>query len=213
MTTDAMAKENSKPETSKRHLWRWARLDVSTYRRYEQHIDRIAKKFKLDTYPNQIEVIPEQMMDAYASIGMLLNYTHWSFKKFIQTEQQYRRGQMGLAYEIVINSDPCIAYLMGRTPLPCKRSLCSCVLRSQLILQRQLLLNLDRCSSIIDYLVFAKNYIAKCEQKYGFDEVENMLDSCHALMNYGVDRYKRPRKFRYRRKNNKKSARPTCNRK
>ena len=81
---------------------------------YETEIDRIAKAFKLDTYPNQIEVITaEQMMDAYASIGMPLNYTHWSFgKKFIQTEQQYRRGQMGLAYEIVINSDPCIAYLM-----------------------------------------------------------------------------------------------------
>jgi len=102
MTTDAMAKENSKPETSKRHLlsdgpdWTFPLIEE-----YEQHIDRIAKKFKLDTYPNQIEVITaEQMMDAYASIGMPLNYTHWSFgKKFIQTEQQYRRGQMGLAYD------------------------------------------------------------------------------------------------------------------
>ena len=81
---------------------------------YEAEIDRVAKAFKLDIYPNQIEVITaEQMMDAYASIGMPINYTHWSFgKKFIQNEQQYRRGQMGLAYEIVINSNPCIAYLM-----------------------------------------------------------------------------------------------------
>ncbi|TMP77083.1 SpoVR family protein, partial [Pseudoalteromonas ruthenica] len=50
-------------------------------------------------------------------------------------------------------------------------------------------------SSIIDYLLFAKNYIAQCEQKYGIDEVENLLDSCHALMNYGVDRYKRPQQI------------------
>ena len=50
--------------------------------RYEAEIDRIAKGFKLDTYPNQIEVITaEQMMDAYASIGMPINYTHWSFGK------------------------------------------------------------------------------------------------------------------------------------
>jgi len=47
-------------------------------------------------------------------------------------------------------------------------------------------------TSIIDYLVFAKNYIMKCEERYGVDEVEAVLDSCHALMNYGVDRYKRP---------------------
>ena len=47
-------------------------------------------------------------------------------------------------------------------------------------------------SSIIDYLVFAKQYIARCEEQHGVHEVEQILDSCHALMNYGVDRYKRP---------------------
>jgi spore cortex formation protein SpoVR/YcgB (stage V sporulation) len=53
------------------------------------------------------------MMDAYASVGMPVNYRHWSFgKHFLATEKSYRRGQMGLAYEIVINSNPCIAYLM-----------------------------------------------------------------------------------------------------
>ena len=52
-------------------------------------------------------------MDAYASVGMPVNYRHWCYgKEFIANEQNYRRGHMGLAYEIVINSDPCIAYLM-----------------------------------------------------------------------------------------------------
>ncbi len=52
-------------------------------------------------------------MDAYASVGMPINYRHWSFgKHFLSTEKSYKRGQMGLAYEIVINSNPCIAYLM-----------------------------------------------------------------------------------------------------
>lgn len=43
--------------------------------------------------------------------------------------------------------------------------------------------------------MFAKNYISQCEEKYGISEVEDMLDSCHALMNYGVDRYKRPQQI------------------
>ena len=47
-------------------------------------------------------------------------------------------------------------------------------------------------SSIIDYLVYAKNYVADCEERHGMQEVENLLDSCHALMNHGVDRYRRP---------------------
>ncbi|MFX7701424.1 SpoVR family protein, partial [Acinetobacter baumannii] len=50
-------------------------------------------------------------------------------------------------------------------------------------------------SSIIDYLVYAKNYIAECEERYGLDAVEETLDSCHALMNHGVDRYRRPAKL------------------
>ena len=55
---------------------------------YEYHIDRIAKDFRLDIYPNQIEVITaEQMMDAYASIGMPINYTHWSFGKKIYSDR------------------------------------------------------------------------------------------------------------------------------
>ncbi|MBU2978071.1 SpoVR family protein [Alteromonas sp. C1M14] len=166
---------------------------------YELHIDRIAKNFKLDTYPNQIEVITaEQMMDAYASIGMPINYSHWSFgKKFIQTEQNYRRGQMGLAYEIVINSDPCIAYLMEENTITMQALVMAhaCYGHNSFFKGNYLFQTWTDASSIIDYLVFAKKYIAQCEQRYGTDEVENTLDSCHALMNYGVDRYKRPQKI------------------
>ena len=166
---------------------------------YEFHIDRIAKNFRLDTYPNQIEVITaEQMMDAYASIGMPINYSHWSFgKKFIQTEQQYRRGQMGLAYEIVINSDPCIAYLMEENTITLQALVMAhaCYGHNSFFKGNYLFETWTDASSIIDYLVFAKNYITKCEEKYGTSEVEEILDSCHALMNYGVDRYKRPQKI------------------
>jgi elongation factor G len=59
------------------------------------------------------------MMDAYSSIGMPVGYSHWSYgKEFVAVEQRYRRGEMGLAYEIVINSNPCIAYLMEENTMP-----------------------------------------------------------------------------------------------
>ncbi len=49
----------------------------------------------LSIYPNQIEVITaEQMLDAYASIGMPHMYRHWSFgKHFAREESLYRRGR------------------------------------------------------------------------------------------------------------------------
>lgn len=163
---------------------------------YEDEIDRVARHYKLDIYPNQIEIITaEQMMDAYASVGMPINYNHWSYgKKFIQTEQNYRRGQMGLAYEIVINSDPCISYLMEENTITMQALVMAhaCYGHNSFFKNNYLFKSWTDASSIIDYLVFAKNYISRCEQKYGVTEVENTLDSCHALMNFGVDRYKRP---------------------
>ena len=165
-------------------------------RRYDQEIARLAERYALDIYPNQIEIISaEQMMDAYASVGMPIGYHHWSYgKQFLATEKGYKRGQMGLAYEIVINSDPCIAYLMEENTL-CMQALViahACYGHNSFFKGNYLFRSWTDASSIIDYLVFAKQYISQCEERHGIDAVEELLDSCHALMNYGVDRYKRP---------------------
>ncbi len=164
--------------------------------KYDRAIGEIAEEFGLDTYPNQIEVInSEQMMDAYASAGMPIGYSHWSYgKQFLSVEQSYSRGQMGLAYEIVINSDPCIAYLMEENTITMQALVIAhaCYGHNSFFKGNYLFRSWTDATSIIDYLVFAKNYISKCEERFGVEAVENILDSCHALMNYGVDRYKRP---------------------
>jgi len=169
---------------------------------YLKEIERVAAIYKLNAYPNQIEIITaEQMMDAYAGIGMPIGYTHWSFgKRFIETEQGYKRGQMGLAYEIVINSNPCIAYLMEENTITIQALVMAhaCFGHNSFFKNNYLFKTWTDASSIIDYLVFAKNYISDCEQKYGVEQVESVIDSCHALMNYGVDRYKRPAEISFR---------------
>ncbi|MDE1712364.1 SpoVR family protein (plasmid) [Chromobacterium amazonense] len=167
---------------------------------YDRAIREIAvDEFKLDVYPNQLEIITaEQMMDAYASVGMPVNYHHWSYgKHFVSTEKSYKRGQMGLAYEIVINSNPCIAYLMEENSMTMQALVIAHAAygHNSFFKGNYLFRSWTDASAIIDYLVFAKSYIMKCEERYGIDEVEELLDSCHALMNYGVDRYKRPQKL------------------
>jgi stage V sporulation protein R len=164
-----------------------------------EEIRRVAKNFGLDTYPNQLEIISaEQMMDAYASVGMPVSYHHWSFgKHFLATEKSYKRGQMGLAYEIVINSNPCIAYLMEENSLTMQALVIAHAAygHNSFFKGNYLFRAWTDAEAIVDYMVFAKNYIAECEQRYGIEEVELLLDSCHALQNYGVDRYKRPAKI------------------
>ncbi len=164
--------------------------------RYDTEISRIATSYNLDTYPNQIEIISsEQMMDAYSSVGMPVGYYHWSFgKQFLATEKNYRRGRMGLAYEIVINSNPCIVYLMEENTMTMQALVIAHAAygHNSFFKNNYLFKTWTNADSIIDYLLFARDYIKNCEQQYGESEVEAILDACHALMNYGVDRYKRP---------------------
>ena len=166
--------------------------------RYDREIARVAERFGLDTYPNQIEVISaEQMMDAYASNGMPIGYYHWSFgKRFLATEQVYKRGAMGLAYEIVINSNPCIAYLLEENTMPMQALVVAhaCYGHNSFFKGNYLFRTWTQPDAIIDYLLFSKQYIIQCEQRYGEEEVERVLDACHALATFGVDRYKRPPK-------------------
>jgi stage V sporulation protein R len=166
---------------------------------YHAVIRATAQRFGLDTYPNQLEIITaEQMMDAYASVGMPVNYRHWSYgKEFISTEKNYRRGHMGLAYEIVINANPCISYLMEENTLAMQALVIAHAAygHNSFFKGNYLFRMWTDASSIIDYLVYARNYVTDCEERHGLDAVEQILDSCHALMNHGVDRYRRPSKL------------------
>lgn len=89
--------------------------NFDTLRRCYDAIEEIAEReLHLEIFPNRIEVITaEQMLDIYTAHGMPLTYHHWSYgKHFIQHEANYRGGFTNLAYEVVINSSPCISYLM-----------------------------------------------------------------------------------------------------
>lgn len=164
--------------------------------KYHAEIARVASDFGLDTYPVQLEIITaEQMLDAYSSVGMPVGYGHWSFgKEFLSNEKRYKRGHMGLAYEIVINSNPCVAYLMEENTMTMQALVIAHAAygHNSFFKSNYMFTTWTSADAIIDYLLFAKNYIAECEQRFGEEQVELILDSCHALKNFGVDRYKRP---------------------
>ncbi len=164
---------------------------------YDDAIADIAhNEFGLDTFPNQIEVIAsEQMLDAYAYTGLPICYPHWSYgKQFIQHSESYRRGQQGLAYEIVINSNPCIAYLMEDNTMPMQGLVIAhaCYGHNSFFKGNYLFRQWTTPDGIVDYMVFARNYILECEERYGITAVEDIIDACHALMHHGVDRYHHP---------------------
>ena len=192
--------ENAAPPVAQRQpLSEGSEWTFELLERYDREIARVAAHYGLDTYPNQIEVITsEQMIDAYSSVGMPVGYHHWSYgKQFLSTQKSYKRGQMGLAYEIVINSSPCIAYLMEENTMTMQALVIAHAAygHNSFFKGNYLFRTWTDAEGILDYLVFARNFIAECEQRHGEVAVEELLDSCHALMNLGVDRYKRPAKL------------------
>jgi stage V sporulation protein R len=171
--------------------------DLTTIECADALISEIAKEYLgLSVYPNQFEIVTsEQMLDAYSLVGLPISYYHWKFgKDFVLNQNNYKKGRMGLAYELVINSNPCISYNME------DNSTCLTLLvlahasygHNHFFKNNYLFKQWTNAESIVDYLLFARKFISKCEEKYGEQEVELVLDACHALMNYGVDKYKKP---------------------
>lgn len=160
-------------------------------------IERIAlDDLGLDVYVNQVEVISsEQMLDAYASFGMPLMYRHWSFgKRFAHEQQMYKRGFSGLAYEIVINSNPCISYNLEENTMAMQTLVMAHAAfgHNHFFKNNYLFRQWTDADGVLDYLQYAKNFVAKCEERHGVQAVEELLDAAHALMDQGVFRYRRP---------------------
>ncbi|MCZ4280783.1 SpoVR family protein [Kiloniella laminariae] len=187
--------------------WTFKKLDLVF-----DAIEEIAKKeLGLDVYPNQIEVITaEQMLDAYSGIGMPLMYNHWSFgKSFVRDEFYYRKGMRGLAYEIVINSSPCISYVMEENSMTMQALVIAHAAfgHNHFFKNNHLFRQWTDAEAILDYMHFARKYIGKCEERYGVEAVEELLDAAHALRENAVDRYSRPAKLSHEMERQRMEAR------
>jgi spore cortex formation protein SpoVR/YcgB (stage V sporulation) len=183
------------------HLYEGAEWNFPTMMRaYEAVQDIALNDLGLDVFPNQIEVISaEQMLDAYCSVGMPLMYAHWSFgKRFVRDEALYRKGYQALAYEIVINSDPCISYYMEENTMAMQTLVLAHAAfgHNHFFKNNYLFQQWTDPSGILDYLDFAKRYVLECEERHGVSAVEAVLDAAHALMNQGVFRYRRATKLK-----------------
>jgi stage V sporulation protein R len=154
------------------YLFEGVDWDFSKLQRIHDACEEVARSERgLEIYPNQIEVITaEQMLDAYSSVGMPLFYKHWSFgKHFAHHEAFYRKGFMGLAYEIVINSSPCISYLMEENTATMQTLVIAHAAfgHNHFFKNNYLFKQWTDAEGILDYLDFAKSYVAQCEERHG----------------------------------------------
>lgn len=95
-------------------------MDLQELEDWDNRIRELVQYFGLNCYPQEFEVCDHfDMLGYMAYSGMPSRYQHWSFGKSYEREKtMYDYGVGGLPYEMVINSNPCLAYLMrDNTPL------------------------------------------------------------------------------------------------
>ena len=88
--------------------------DLDELKQWDDKIIELVDRFGLNCYPQEFEICDHNDMIGYmAYSGMPSHYPHWSYGKgFERQKTMYEYGVTGLPYEMVINSNPCIAYLM-----------------------------------------------------------------------------------------------------
>ena len=86
---------------------------------WNEKIEKKATEFGLDYYPQEFEIVGFNEMLAYeAYVGMPSKYPHWSYgKAYEKSKTLYSLNLTGLPYEMVINSNPSLAYLMNENTL------------------------------------------------------------------------------------------------
>lgn len=98
-------------------MWRWKGMSDYTMNElfeWNEKIEEIAKEVGLHYYEQEFEICSFEDMIGYETyVGMPSHYPHWSYgKNYERTKTMHKYNLTGLAYEMVINSNPCLAYLM-----------------------------------------------------------------------------------------------------
>jgi stage V sporulation protein R len=152
---------------------------------WDEKIVEIAKKHGLDWYDISYELVDyHSMIGHMAYHGLPTHFDHWSYgKAFESTMNRYNFGMEGLPFEMIINSDPSIAYLMRENPLYLQVLIMAhCVGHSDFFKNNRMFKN-TRAETVVPRFRAAKKRIQGYieDPNIGIDEVEKIIDSCHAV--------------------------------
>ena len=159
--------------------------DFKLLKEWDDKICEIAEGHGLDWFPINYEVCDYFSMIGHMSYhGMPTHFGHWSYgKSFERTRQMYNLGMEGLPYELIINSNPSIAYLMKENPAYLQILIMAhCVGHSDFFKNNRMFAN-TRPESVIAKFRNAKKRIQGYVEDHtiGIEEVEKVIDAAMAL--------------------------------
>jgi len=161
-------------------------LSLAELQEWDDKIQELVHRYGLNCYVQEFEICDHFEMLGYMSYsGMPSRYPHWSYGKSYEKQKTlYDYGASGLPYEMVINSNPCLAYLMrDNTDLLQILTIAHVYGHNDFFANNfTFTSNIDAQYSLEMFKHHAnriRNYIE--DPSIGVEKVERILDAAHAL--------------------------------
>lgn len=146
-------------------------------------ITEVATSFGLDFYPMRYEICPADIIYTFGAYGMPTRFTHWSFgKQFHKMKLQYDLG-LSQIYELVINSDPCYAFLLDTNSITQNKLIVAHVLAHSDFFKNNVRFSNTR-GDMVESMTSTAERIATYEEMHGKDEVERFLDAVLSIQEH-----------------------------
>ena len=158
---------------------------ITELQEWDDKICTIGQALGLDWYPIEYEICDyKEMIGHMAYNGLPTHYRHWSYgKSFDRIQTEYNLGMSGLPYEMIINSNPSISYLMTENPMPTHiLTMAHCVGHSDFFKNNRMFSETG-ADTVIDRFKAAGKRVKKYmeDPSIGVEAVENILDACHSI--------------------------------
>ncbi|WP_066635211.1 SpoVR family protein [Desulfolucanica intricata] len=152
----------------------------------EEAIEKIiakAKEFNLDFYDMYFEICPADILYTFGAYGMPTRFSHWTFGKAyhkMKTQYDYNLSRI---YEMVINSDPCYAFLLEGNSLVQNKMVVAHVLGHCDFFKNNARFK-HTSRYMVESMANAAERIRGYEFKYGRERVESFLDSVISIQEH-----------------------------
>ncbi|GLC90487.1 stage V sporulation protein R [Lysinibacillus piscis] len=158
-------------------------IDTKELQRAIDEITEIASGFGLDFFPMRYEICPADIIYTFGAYGMPTRFSHWSFgKQFHKMKLQYDLG-LSQIYELVINSNPCYAFLLDTNTLTQNKLIIAHVLAHCDFFKNNVRFSNTR-RDMVESMTATAERIASYERDYGKEEVEQFLDAVLAIQEH-----------------------------
>ena len=149
--------------------------------RLNREIEQYARGYGLDFYETMFEVLDFEEMNMVAAYGGFPNrYPHWKFgMEYERLNKSYAYG-LHKIYEMVINNDPCYAYLLECNHLVDQKLVMAHVYGHCDFFKNNIWFSKTN-RKMMDIMANHATKIRKCIDRYGLEKVEGFIDLCLCL--------------------------------